>query len=235
TGQRIVLLCVTAATVAGCLPTPATTQAQQIAWLYTVFLAGAAVVAATVWLLATWAVVRYRRRRAPEELPEQVRGSVRLEALWTILPSLAVLGLFVATIIVLGQVQARQEGSVNVRVTAFRWGWQFQLPDEQVTVSGVTGQTPELVVPVREPIHVTLTSVDVVHAFYVPAFLYNHDANPGSDATFDLTITAPGSYGGQCAEFCGTFHSRMPFTIRGADRAEFERWVAAQRARGQAQ
>jgi cytochrome c oxidase subunit 2 len=207
---RTLLLLVAAAVAAGCLPTPATTQAQGIAWLYNIFLAGAAVVAATVWLPATWAVLRYRKKRdAPEELPEQVRGSVRLEALWTILPSLTVLVLFVLTYAILLQVQARQEGSVNVRVIAFRWGWQFQLPDQQVTVTGVTGQTPELVVPVREPIHVTLTATDVVHAFYVPAFLYKHDANPGRDATFDLTITEPGSYGGQCAEFCGAFHSQI--------------------------
>ncbi|MDQ3792876.1 MAG: cytochrome c oxidase subunit II [Actinomycetota bacterium] len=235
TGPRIPLLLVGAAVAGGCLPTPGTTQAHGIAWFYNIFLAGAAVVAATVWLPATWAVLRYRRKRdAPDELPEQVRGSVRLEALWTILPSLTVLVLFAFTLVILQQVQARQEGSVNVRVTAFRWGWQFQLPDEQLTVTGVTGQTPELVVPVREPIHVTLTANDVVHAFYVPAFLYKHDANPGRDATFDVTITEPGSYAGQCAEFCGTFHSRMPFTIRGVERAEFERWVAEQRAAGQA-
>jgi cytochrome c oxidase subunit 2 len=236
TARRIPLLLASAAVAGGCLPAPGTTQAQGIAWLYNIFLLGAAVVAATVWLPATWAVLRYRsRREAPAELPEQVRGSVRLEALWTILPSLTVLVLFVLTYLVLTQVQARQEGSVNVRVTAFRWGWQFALPDEQVTVTGVTGETPELVVPVREPLHVTLTATDVVHAFYVPAFLYKHDANPGRDATFDLTITEPGSYGGQCAEFCGTFHSRMPFTIRGVERPEFERWVAERRAGGQAQ
>lgn len=235
-GPRIPLLLVSAAVAAACLPAPATTQAERIAWLYNIFLAGAAIVAATVWLPATWAVLRHRRRReAGEELPEQVHGSARLEALWTLLPSLAVLALFVGTIIVLAEVQARQEGSVNVRVTAFRWGWQFQLPDEQVTVSGVTGQAPELVVPVREPIHVTLTATDVIHAFYVPAFLYKHDANPQREATFDLTIAQRGSYGGQCAEFCGAFHSRMPFTIRAVERAEFDRWVAQQRSAGQGQ
>jgi cytochrome c oxidase subunit 2 len=213
----------------GCLPAPATEQGHAIADLYAVFLAGAVVVALAVWIPATWAIVRHRRRRvAAEELPPQIRGDLRLEALWTILPSLTVLVLFILTVIALGPVQARREGSVNLHVTAFRWGWQFVLPDERVQVTGVLGQTAEVVLPVGEPVHVTLTATDVVHSFYVPAFLYKHDANPGREQTFDLTIAQPGVYGGQCAEFCGTFHSRMPFVIRAVNRAEYEQWLAVQ-------
>jgi cytochrome c oxidase subunit II len=213
----------------GCLPAPATEQAHAIADLYGVFLAGGVVVALAVWVPATLAIVRYRRRAAAgDELPPQVRGDLRLEALWTILPSLTVLVLFILTLLVLGPVQARREGSVNLHVTAFRWGWQFDFPDNGVQVTGVLGQTAEVVLPVGEPVHVTLTATDVVHSFYVPAFLYKHDANPGRQQTFDITIAQPGVYGGQCAEFCGTFHSRMPFTIRAANRAEYESWLGAQ-------
>ncbi len=99
-----------------------------------------------------------------------------------------------------------------------------------MSVVGLTGQTPEIVVPINEPLHVTLTANDVVHAFYVPAFLYKHDATPGHQNTFDLRIVQPGTYAGQCAEFCGTYHSRMPFSIRAVPRAEYESWVSAQRA-----
>jgi cytochrome c oxidase subunit II len=213
----------------GCLPAPATEQARSIADLYGIFLAGGLVVALVVWVPATLAIVRNRRARtAGDELPPQVRGDVRLELLWTILPALTVLVLFVLTLVALGPVQARREGSVNLQVTAFRWGWQFDFPDDRVTVTGVLGQTAEVVLPVGEPVHVTLTSTDVVHAFYVPAFLYKHDANPGREQTFDLTIAQPGVYGGQCAEFCGTFHARMPFSIRAVGRAEYETWLANQ-------
>jgi cytochrome c oxidase subunit 2 len=212
----------------GCLPAPATEQGRSIADLYGIFFAVAVVVALAVWIPATWAIVRHRRRPAGDELPGQIRGDLRLEALWTILPALTVVVLFVLTLIALGPVQARRQGSVNLNVTAFRWGWQFTFPDDGVQVTGVLGQTAEVVLPVGEPVHVTLTAKDVVHAFYVPAFLYKHDANPGRQQTFDLTIAQPGVYGGQCAEFCGTFHSRMPFTIRAVNRADYESWLAAQ-------
>jgi cytochrome c oxidase subunit 2 len=212
-----------------CLPAPATEQGRVIADLYAVFLAGAVVVALAVWVPATWAIVRHRRARtARDELPPQVRGNLRLELLWTILPGLTVLVLFVLTIVALGPVQARREGSVNLNVTAFRWGWQFDFPDDRVQVIGLLGQPAEVVLPVGEPVHVTLTATDVVHAFYVPAFLYKHDAIPGRAATFDLTIAQPGVYGGQCAEFCGTFHARMPFSIRAVSRPEYEAWLRTQ-------
>jgi cytochrome c oxidase subunit 2 len=213
----------------GCLPAPATEQGRSIASLYSVFLAGAVIVALAVWVPATWALVRHRRAfAAPGELPAQVRGNLRLELLWTFLPAVTVVLLFILTLIALGPVQARQEGSVNLRVTAFRWGWQFEFPDDRVQVTGLLGQPAEVVLPVGEPVHVTLTATDVVHAFYVPAFLYKRDANPGRTATFDLTIAQPGVYGGQCAEFCGTFHARMPFSIRAVSRAEFDAWLRTQ-------
>ena len=217
-----------ATATAGCLPQSVTTESRGIAGLYSVFLVGGAVILAIVWGLTTFAILRYRRRR--QELPPQVRGSVRLEAVWTALPALAVLGLFALTLVTLAQVQARSERGVNLEVRAFRWGWQFSYPQEGVSVAGVTGQTPEVVVPVGEPIHVSLTSADVIHAFYVPAFLYKHDANPGATATFDLTVEQPGSYGGQCAEFCGVYHSRMPFSVRAVAPEEFRAWLSQQRA-----
>ena len=226
----VVLALLVCLVATGCLPAPATEQSRSISELYRVFIAGGIVVALAVWIPATWAILRYRRRRGPagEELPRQVRGDLRLELLWTALPAVTVLALFVLTMLALAPVQARREGSVNLRVTAFRWGWQFDYPEDRIRVAGVTGQNPEIQLPVGEPIHVTLTASDVVHAFYVPAFLYKHDANPGREQTFDLTIEEPGVYGGQCAEFCGTFHARMPFTIRAVERAAYESWLAGQ-------
>ena len=217
-----------AATTAACLPQSVTAESRGIVGLYSVFLVGGALILALVWGLTTFAILRYRRRRP--DLPPQVRGSVALEALWTALPALAVLGLFALTLVTLAQVQARSEGGVNLEVRAFRWGWQFTYPQEGVSVAGVTGQTPEVVVPVGEPIHVTLTSADVIHAFYVPAFLYKHDANPGATATFDLTVEQPGTYGGQCAEFCGVYHSRMPFSVRAVPSVQFRAWLSQRRA-----
>jgi len=94
--------------------------------------------------------------------------------------------------------------------------------------TGVSPDGPEAVLPVGEPVRVVVTSHDVIHSFYVPVFLFKRDAIPGRESSFDFTIADPGTYGGQCAEFCGVYHSRMPFTIRAVSPAEFETWLSSQ-------
>jgi cytochrome c oxidase subunit 2 len=84
------------------------------------------------------------------------------------------------------------------------------------------------VVPVGEPVRFRLTSGDVIHSFYVPHFLQKRDANPGRENVFQVTIEEAGTYRGQCAEFCGLYHWRMPFAVTAVPRAEYESWLAAQ-------
>jgi cytochrome c oxidase subunit 2 len=85
-------------------------------------------------------------------------------------------------------------------------------------------------VPVGETIHVSLVGNDVIHSFFVPQFLFKKDAIPGRVNEFAFTVDAPGTYRGQCAEFCGVYHSQMPFTIVGVSRPDYEAWLAAQKA-----
>ncbi len=226
--SRLGALAIVAAATAGCLPAPRTTQAQDISSLYAIFLGAGIVVGAIVWVLATLAILRSRRRREGD--PAQTHGNVRIEALWTAIPLVTVLALFVLTIQTLGTVDAKGSGGVNLHVTAFRWQWQAMYPDLGVRIVGTVDRPLEVVLPVGETVHVTLDSVDVNHAFYVPAFLFKRDAIPGSPTAFDLQVSAPGVYPGTCAEFCGVGHAQMPFTIRGVDRATFEAWLAGQRA-----
>lgn len=217
--------------VAGCLPRAASVEGSGITSLYAGFIVAAAIVGLVVYGLATWAIVRYRARPG-QELPAQTHGSLRLEIAWTAIPIVIVLGLFAATLVVLTRVETvTTTPRTAVRVEAFRWGWVATYPAAQVTVSGLREPGPEIVLPVDEPIRVTLAAADVVHAFYVPAFLFKRDAIPGRDSVFEITIDpewAGQTLGGQCAEFCGTFHARMPFTIRAVPRAEFDDWLAAQ-------
>jgi len=215
---------------AGCLPTPATTEAHRTADLYTVFVAVAAVVAVIVIGLTLYAILRYRAR-GDDALPVQVRGSNRLEAFWTGIPLITVVVLFGLTLIVLNGFDdaTRASSTVDIRVTAFRWGWRFEYPAEGVRVEGVKQPGPEAYVPVGENVHVSLTGNDVIHAFFVPQFLFKKDAVPGRVNEFAFTVDTPGRYGGQCAEFCGVFHSQMPFTIVAVSRPEYEAWLAANR------
>jgi cytochrome c oxidase subunit 2 len=220
---------------AGCLPAAATAEGRAIADLYSGFIAIAVVVGGIVFGLTTFAIVRYRTssRSGGEafELPVQTRGSLKLEALWTGIPIVIIAVLFTATLVVLNRVEARSpQPGAELRVEAFRWGWSFEYPAAGVTISGVGGEGPEAVVPVGEPIRVTVASRDVAHAFFVPVFLFKRDAIPGRETTFEFTVDEPGTYRGQCAEFCGVYHSRMPFSIRAVAREEFDAWLSARLA-----
>jgi cytochrome c oxidase subunit 2 len=230
-GRRLAFVVVVAASLAGCLRPPATEQARAVSDLWTVFVIAAAGVGAVVWGLITIALVRYRRRAADAgTLPEQVRDAPRLEIAWTIGPILLVLVLFWLTLGALERIDARTPGRVTVDVTAFRWQWRFDYPGTGISVTGGPDSPAEMVVPAGEPIHVVLTATDVIHAFYVPQFLFKRDAIPGRPNEFDLTIDEPGAYGGQCAEFCGVFHHRMTLTVRAVTRPEYDAWLAGKQA-----
>jgi cytochrome c oxidase subunit 2 len=188
----------------------------------------AAIVAVIVLGLATFMILRYRRR-GDATLPPQDHGNLRFEAVWTLIPIITIVGLLVLTVTTLQRVDAVVDGGsaqVKVDVQAFRWGWRFAYPDQGILVEGVTPDGPELVVPVGEAVQVTLTGNDVVHSFFVPQFLFKRDAIPGRQNVFGFTVDTAGTYRGQCAEFCGVGHSRMPFTVRAVPRADFDAWLA---------
>jgi cytochrome c oxidase subunit 2 len=216
--------------VAGCMPDPVTEQARAVRDLWTQFLIASVLVGATVWVLITFSLVRYRRPRGAGDLaaamPRQTHGSTRLEVAWTAIPIVIILILFGLTMGALGRIEARSPGSVTVQVEAFRWQWRFDYPGTGVAVVGGADTPAELVLPVGEPIHIVLTSSDVAHSFYVPQFLFKRDAIPGFPNQFDVTIDEPGVYRGQCAEFCGVFHARMLLSVRAVARADYDAWLA---------
>ncbi len=200
--------------------------------LWTIFLVPAIAVGAIVWGLTTFAILRYRRRDAtPDGLPPQIADDRRFEIAWTVIPIATVLVLFVLTVGALARIDERTTSGINVAITAFRWQWQFDYPDDGVSVVGSAGHVPpEMVVPVGEPVHVTLSSPDVIHSFYVPAFLFKRDATPGQPTEFEFTVEEAGAYGGQCAEFCGVGHAAMKLTVLAVPRAEYDAWLAANRS-----
>ncbi len=211
---------------AGCLQAPATSQARQIAWLYQLAMILAAGVFVVVWGLLTWSVVRYRRRRDGVR-PPQIRTNVPVEIVWTVIPALLVAILFGMTVVSVESIQAVASGPrIRLSVDGFRWGWSFRFPDLGVVVTGSSPAGVEVELPVGQPIEVHLTASDVIHSFYVPDFLAKYDAIPGREHVFPLLIEQPGTYAGECAEFCGIGHSRMSFSIRAVPPDAFEAWIA---------
>lgn len=221
----------------GCLPESATAEGREVAWLYNVFMAAAAVVFFVVVALLTWSVLRYRGRPGRNAaLPAQVHGNLGLEVVWWALPTALVAVLVVLTAVVLSDVDAgTDDPALTLAVDGFQWGWRFTYQEAGVVVAGTAADPPTVYLPVDEPIAFVVTSEDVVHSFNVPAFLFKRDAIPGRHTRFELVIDRAGTYTGQCGEFCGLLHSYQYFTIEAVPRAEFDAWLATLAAEADAE
>jgi cytochrome c oxidase subunit II len=232
-GLRVppVVAVVVALVLAGCsdagLPQPVTEQGEQTRDLWRIFIVIAAVIGALVYGLVIYVVIRYRRRRDDGERPPSQRHViVSLELLYTAVPLLIVgvlLGLSVRTERDVTEVV--DDPDLRVQVIGFQWQWQFNYLDDDVTVTGVPGETPELVLPIESTVRFELESADVVHSFWVPKFLTKMDLVPGVENSIDVRVTEAGTWTGVCSEFCGLQHWRMVFTVRAVPEGEFTAWI----------
>jgi cytochrome c oxidase subunit 2 len=176
------------------------------------------------------AVVAYRRR--PVQHVSRWSSHERLERGYAVLLVAVIAFLLYVTYSAehrVDTVSAREQPQLVVDVTAAKWEWHFHYPAYAIDrYSGAVG-SEQLVLPAGEAIRFRLASADVIHAFWIPALNYKHDAIPGSLQSFTLSFAHPGSFGGACAEFCGLKHSNMLFTARVLQSREFLAWAAAHR------
>jgi len=218
---------------AGCTPQSVTEQGQAIYNLYNLFMYIAAVVFVVVSGLVLWSVVRYRRR--DDELPTQTHGNNKLELTWTLIPTVIVLFLFVATLRAQDKVlDTPGDAQVNVTVTAFQWSYRFTYEGTGAEVLGSPDNIPTMVVPVGQRVRVKLLSADVVHTFYVPRTLFKRQAIPGTVNEFDLTFDKEGLYHGQCTQFCGLQHTQMVYRVEMVSQGRYQSWLAETTRRGSA-
>jgi cytochrome c oxidase subunit 2 len=198
--------------------------------VYDVYVPIAVGVFALILVLTVLAVLRYRAR-APERAATWHKHEP-LEAAYALLLVCTVAFLLYLTFSAEHQVDtvsARERPAVTIDVTAAKWEWSFHYPAYGITVrSGETGVAP-FVVPVGEAVRFNLMSADVIHAFWIPALRYKHDAIAGSTQVFTLEFPHAGRFDGQCAEFCGLRHPDMLLTARAVSPARFAAWA---RSRG---
>jgi cytochrome c oxidase subunit 2 len=212
-------------------PDPVTIAADDVYGLYIVILALAGIVFIGVEGFIVYALIRYRRQPGDDVLPPQHHGNNTIELVWTAIPTVIVLVLFVLSVLTLGTVNARSENPLVIHVEGFQWQWTFRYEDGVTINPGTPEDPPVLTVPVGEPVRVVLDSLDVIHAFFVPQFLIKRDVVPvgenGTANELEFTITEEGTYTGQCAEFCGQFHADMVFVIDAVSREEYDAWFTA--------
>jgi len=217
----------------GGFPVPATVQGQTTLHLWQGSWVLALIIGCFVWGLILFAVVAYRRR-AGNEYPVQTQYNIPIEILYTVVPIVIVAGLFYFVQrdqTYLTKVTPDQKLTVNV--IGFKWNWGFNYIDQSAYDVGTPNAPAQLYLPVNEKVKFELTSPDVIHSFWVPAFLFKMDVIPGRRNTFELTPDKIGIYAGKCAEFCGEDHSRMLFDVHVVTQAEFDQHMADLKARGQ--
>jgi len=200
----------------------------------------AAVVGGLTLGLILWSVFRYRAKD-DEHIPRQTELHLPLEILYTVVPLVIVAVLFGVTFRAQRDIDRKATGDVLlVEVTGFQWQWRFHYPQQAVTLVGgptapeVADPGPTLVLPVGRPVRVVLTSTDVIHAFWVPDFLFKKDNIPGRRNEFELTVRDAGSYVGRCAEFCGLNHDRMTFKVQAVPAEQFDAELARAAQQGAA-
>jgi cytochrome c oxidase subunit II len=222
-------------------PPPAkSVEGAEIRSLYDIVFVIAAVIFFIVEGLIVWTVIRYRRKPGDNVLPPQTHGNNLAEITWTLIPTLIVLFLFVISWQTLNSVEAvSPKPDLAVRAVARQFSWSFEyLPaDAKVDTKAVFAITQQegpdggLFVPAGKTIHMYLESPDVIHAFYVPQFLFKRDVIPGVHNQFDLDIPATDAgetYRGQCAELCGIGHRTMVLDVHVLAPAEFQAWYDKQ-------
>ena len=228
TGQRI---------VTGLYPPVAVTeQGARIRDLYTIVFLIAVVVFFVVEGLIIWTVLRYRRKPGDYALPAQTHGNAIAEVVWTVVPTLIVAFLFVISWQTLNHVEVvSADPQTRIKAVAGQFQWTFEYLDETgqnalYTQLLPTGDDGGLVLPAGRTVQLSLESPDVIHAFYVPQFLFKRDVVPGRINRFEFTVAeqyAGQTFRGQCAELCGAGHRLMLFDVHAYAPADFDAWLQA--------
>ena len=198
----------------------------------------ALVVGIITWGLIVWCLVAYRRRKGTVGFPRQTSFNLPLEVFYLTIPLFMVVVFFYFTDRDQQAIDNRSEpADVVVDVRGKQWAWDFNYKagdviEEDVYEAGVqtnlTGNTidmeqlPTLYLPVNKSVDLELNARDVIHSFWVPAFLQKRDMIPGKTNYIRFTPTKEGTYDGKCAELCGEYHSEMLFRVKVVSESEFQ-------------
>jgi len=231
--------------------TPQTIVAHQIYDLHLLVLGIVVVIALGVFGVLVYAMVRHRR--SLDHPAKQFDDNKAVQALWTAIPLLIVVGLaFPATRTVIAM-KDTSSPDMTIKVTGYQWKWQYDYLGEGVSFYSdlstareqIDNKVPKgehyllevdnpMVVPVGKKVRILITANDVIHAWWVPAFGVKQDAIPGFVRDSWFKVDTPGIYRGQCAELCGKEHGFMPIVVEAVPEERYRTWLTEQQTRGKA-
>jgi cytochrome c oxidase subunit 2 len=243
-GRRLVLVAVAAVAlvVAGCSQIqnngqnslqPKSPQAHKIYNLFVPILIIAIIVGIVIICATVFVALKFRYKKDVNENPKQIHGNTRLEIGWTVLPALLLAIIAVPTVATIFDLaQNPGPSALQVNVEGKQWWWQFQYPDAKVVTAD------ELIIPTGRDVFVHLracdgtsdtpTTCNVIHSFWVPELSGKKDVVPGQANTLTISADKPGTYLGQCAEYCGLSHANMRFRVIAKSPADFQQWLSQQ-------
>jgi cytochrome c oxidase subunit 2 len=177
------------------------------------------IVLVTVWVLLAIVIVRYRGRSEAEV--SKTRGNLKIEIVWTLIPTVIVVILFVLTVRTTQQIGLPDTGA-QFTATGYQWWWEFDFPDEGFVTAN------EVHVPVGRQVSADVVSEDVIHSFWVPQMAGKVDMIPGHVNHTTFVPLKEGRYLGECSEFCGAQHGKMRFLFVVESPERFSAWVRLQ-------
>lgn len=202
---------------------PASTNATAISNLFYLIFGIAVAVFVIVESLLLYSVIRFQRK-SDDEMPKQVHGNPKLEIAWTLAPAIVLAVVFGVTFQTINSLAEMPKDSLKIKVTGHQWWWQVEYPDLGIVTAN------EIHLPMGQAASFTVESKDVIHSFWVPELGGKIDMIPGKRNQTWFRPLSPGTFHGQCAEFCGMAHANMRFTVIVERSDQFNAWVGKQQA-----
>ncbi len=202
------------------LPEQASTFGPLVDSLFGFVVGVGAALTVLVFGLMIYFAIRFRRR-SDDETPKPMHGNTTLEVAWSVIPLLIGMVMFAWGAIVYLQLTRPPANAMEIYVVGRQWMWKVQHPEGQREIN-------TLHVPAGRPVRLIITSEDVLHSFYIPAFRTKQDAVPGRYSSIWFQATEPGEYHLFCAEYCGTEHSKMIGKVHVMEAADYQHWLTYQ-------
>ena len=199
-------------------PVQASTFAPDVDHLLYFLLAVAVFFSLAIFCSIFYFAIRYRRR-SENELPRAIHGGMALEILWSVIPLGLTMVMFTWGASIYFNESRPPDNALDIYVVGKQWMWKLEHLEGQREIN-------ELHIPVGRAVRLTMTSEDVIHSFFVPAFRTKQDAVPGRYTTTWFKPTKAGKYHLFCAEYCGTNHSRMGGWVYVMEPRDYEAWLS---------